>query len=318
MCQFLKSINEQDVRSLGGALGISRSRLIQMKDLPDDMVSSWINREDYVEENSGKPTWPALVNALKKIGQTGIASDIQESKVENSVADPQYTIGDTAKSIGEGLTKEDLHHRIKKDFEKIKLTFANLQTRVQETIEDHKNLAAHVAGIDILSAHDEELVGKATSTNEIFGILKKYWSFIDYTILENLAISVSSDDLNQEMKEYDELLKQFCQSRISDLPPDFLSTSTDTEGAEKVIVTLNMNDPSIQHVKDIKGEIAAVLNKQPSQLILYHIKRGSVIITILIGAAMEHVLKNTVLTEEQVDTLKKKHVVSLTFRLVVI
>ena len=41
------------------------------------MVRAWLRKQDHVKEKSGDPlTWKALVEALKKIGQQGIADDI--------------------------------------------------------------------------------------------------------------------------------------------------------------------------------------------------------------------------------------------------
>lgn len=51
-----------------------------MKDLPGDMVAAWLRREDNVIEANGDPTWNSLSNALKKVGQNGIASKIMKGE----------------------------------------------------------------------------------------------------------------------------------------------------------------------------------------------------------------------------------------------
>ena len=59
-----------------GELGLDLYNL-EMKDLPDDMVRAWLRKQDHMKEKSGDPlTWKALVEALKRIGQQGIADDI--------------------------------------------------------------------------------------------------------------------------------------------------------------------------------------------------------------------------------------------------
>ena len=45
-----------------------------MKSLPDEMVAAWLRREDYVSED---PTWRALVTALRRVGQAGVAETVE-------------------------------------------------------------------------------------------------------------------------------------------------------------------------------------------------------------------------------------------------
>lgn len=63
--------------SLGGALGLAFNALKKMKVLPDDMVAAWLRKEDYVQED---PTWRGLIEALKVVGQRGIAESIEEKE----------------------------------------------------------------------------------------------------------------------------------------------------------------------------------------------------------------------------------------------
>ena len=44
---------------------------------PDEMVAAWLNRQDNVLQQSGEPTWSTLEEALRKIGQTGLAEDVK-------------------------------------------------------------------------------------------------------------------------------------------------------------------------------------------------------------------------------------------------
>ena len=65
---------------VGGALGLDYGNLQKMKDLPEEMVAAWLRREDYVLTKTGEPTWRSLIKALKKAGQEGVASDIEETE----------------------------------------------------------------------------------------------------------------------------------------------------------------------------------------------------------------------------------------------
>ena len=75
--QFLKDVPADDLRSLGGALGISHSKLLRMpeSELAAGVVAAWLRKEDEVL-TAGKPTLRILATHLKSIGQSGLAHDI--------------------------------------------------------------------------------------------------------------------------------------------------------------------------------------------------------------------------------------------------
>ena len=77
VCQSLENLGSPSVqRRLGGALGLLYPTLRKMTSFPDQMVAAWLNRQDEVLERTGEPTWSTLANALREIGQTGVAEDI--------------------------------------------------------------------------------------------------------------------------------------------------------------------------------------------------------------------------------------------------
>ena len=80
---FLKNLDSDKLRDLGGALGLLYPNLKRMTNTLDDMTAAWLNKEDNVLHRSGKPTWSRLVEALENIGQVGIAEDIKNEKCSN-------------------------------------------------------------------------------------------------------------------------------------------------------------------------------------------------------------------------------------------
>ena len=51
-----------------------------MKDLPEEMVAAWLRRDDFVQSMSGEPTWRTLIEALRKVGLEGTATDIEKAE----------------------------------------------------------------------------------------------------------------------------------------------------------------------------------------------------------------------------------------------
>ena len=73
--------NNRDLLRLGEGLGLNgkelRKRMISDTFL-DDLVGDWLERKYRVDE-VGKPTWRKLVEVLRKVGQNGLANDIEKN-----------------------------------------------------------------------------------------------------------------------------------------------------------------------------------------------------------------------------------------------
>ena len=314
--QSLRDLNRRQILDLGGALGLLLPTLNKMQTLPQNMVAAWLNREDNVLSKSGKPSWSNLVNALREIGQNGVAEDIKSKYISivHSVS-PAKVLSTTVATAGIEFS-EDLSQRMHADVDRIKQRFALLQSRIRHSIKDHKELASHIGGMYILSSQHEEEVKQATSTGEIFEILRKYWSFLDYSILENITQNpVACDcsvDIQQEMDVYRDELKEFCKRRVSEIPSGSLVDRHD--GMEKLVVILDLSDPSLQHIKYLKENIANILGIRASRLLLHDIQNGSVVVTFLLTSQLKEVLFERMLTEQQKTDLIKAKVIALKFR----
>ena len=85
VAQYLQNLDEDHVSTVGGALGLSYSKLRKMTKYPDDMVAAWLRREDFVMNMSGKPTyiedlvWRAWARLMEDSG-----AGIQESRTKRN------------------------------------------------------------------------------------------------------------------------------------------------------------------------------------------------------------------------------------------
>ena len=77
MSRFLRDVPADDLKLLGGALGIDRPKVDRMleQELAENVVSAWLRMEDQVL-TVGKPTLRNLATHLKAIGQGGLAHAI--------------------------------------------------------------------------------------------------------------------------------------------------------------------------------------------------------------------------------------------------
>ena len=82
ICRYLNKLDRDQIRQLGGELGLSVFNLEKMQNLPGDMVRAWLRQQDGVQKKSSDLlTWRVLVVALQKIGQNGVADDILTNQV---------------------------------------------------------------------------------------------------------------------------------------------------------------------------------------------------------------------------------------------
>ena len=77
---YVKNIGDEDLRRLGLALGLLYPTLKRMRNLPEDLISAWLNREENVLQESGEPTFESLAVAMEGIGQNGMAVDVRNQK----------------------------------------------------------------------------------------------------------------------------------------------------------------------------------------------------------------------------------------------
>lgn len=203
--------------------------------------------------------------------------------------------------------------------------FSKLQTMIRKNIKenaDHRDLVAHISGMYILSEEHETQVANAPTIDEIFYVLPKYWSFLDFSNLENIAETFCSRECEakKELDQYKYDVQQFCNRNVSEFPPGSLNNGTDNEGMDKLIVTLDLKDPSLRHVRSLKEVIANILGQPSSKLVLYDVGIGSIVVTYLISSLLgEKLFLETtgtakILTPEQEDQLLKANVVSLKFK----
>ena len=78
ICQLLDDLPQQDIISLGQALGLSLPSLEKKKTFPSDMVHAWLLKQDRVLDDSGEPSVRRLVVALEKIRQGGVAKNVNK------------------------------------------------------------------------------------------------------------------------------------------------------------------------------------------------------------------------------------------------
>ena len=211
-----------------------------------------------------------------------------------------------AKSRLSEAEREDFEHQIRLDVERIRCKFTMLQSALRKSLTQKevkaKQIVAHVIGYGIfkdkhqdkdesLLKSSEEKLRSATSIEDVFIELSNYWSCIEYDIL-TIIIDEYGDDNDQKMiQEYRDAVKVFFQNRkISEIPKDSKFTNGHSSGEthERVIIKLNLDNPHLQTVTDLKSKVCEILGVKPSVLLIEEIKEGCIEVILLVP---KHVVK---------------------------
>ena len=76
--RYLKELGTQKLLDLGGELGLDPIELgrVPSQELARSLSIWWIQKQYYVKESSGTPTWKSLIKALRRVGANGTADKI--------------------------------------------------------------------------------------------------------------------------------------------------------------------------------------------------------------------------------------------------
>ena len=211
--------------------------------------------------------------------------------------------------------QQNLEFRIKTDLDKLQKKFATLQTSVRKSLKEREvptqDVIAHVIGFGVSDEHKKELTA-LNSFDRVFVILTDYWSFLDCDLLENIVENYGCDADQDKILKYQEELNLFCKRRVSEVPNKSLVLSSD-QTRERMIVKLNISDPRLAVIKDLKIKLCKILSIEPWSLQIMEIKEGCVLITFLISVHVSKCLYSKSLTEAYCEDLKNLSVLTITY-----
>ena len=81
VCRYLQTLGNTELREVGEVLGVDYNILRRLNNNPDDVVTTWLRQEvDYMTTGvkSTWPTWRRLIEALRIVGRTDVAINIEQ------------------------------------------------------------------------------------------------------------------------------------------------------------------------------------------------------------------------------------------------
>ena len=210
------------------------------------------------------------------------------------------------------------------DLKKIKTKFLDLQCDVRESlgtiplkkILDHVRGYAEVFEDNEVPLLPEEKLKEATSTDELFNdVLQKQWNFFEFDLLTSIVERYCDEVIRKKRKEYHDDLKEFFEKRkLSEVAEDLSLPNCRDETKEQVIMKLDLNNPTLKEIKELKSKICEILGIMPSTLQISEIKQGCIEVVFLIPVHIsEYVFRNP-FSDAQREELKVASVLKITWR----
>lgn len=105
----------------------------------------------------------------------------------------------------------------------------------------------------LLEGKHIQLVSRAESLVEVFGCLRLYWNFLDYGLLEYVAVSFGNDEVKHSMKNYIHELTMFRKAvpvnefmklwpDRMDHPPDFSNLVTKLDATQSCLTLQDIEE----------------------------------------------------------------------------
>ena len=221
---------------------------------------------------------------------------------------------------------EDLKHVTRVDLKNIRKKFVKLQSEVRESLRQVplENIVEHVLGyVEVFESPEsgkkeqllpEENLRHATSTDKLLSILQKKWNFLECDMLISIVEQCGDETVCRKVKEYHNDLKEFFETRKLSEVPEGLSLATADETCEPVVMKLDLIDPTLKEIKDLKSKVCEILEIMPSTLLIADIRQGCIEITFLIPVHVSKFVFGKPFTDVQREAFRAASVLKFTWR----
>ena len=156
-----------------------------------------------------------------------------------------------------------------------------------------------------------------SSCDDLFKILGNHWNFLECDLLVKIVdrCGKKKKKLQKEVKEYEKYLKEFIEKRkLSEVSKCLTLSNSDDKTKEKVVMKLNLSDPTLREIKELKSKICEILEIMPSTLMIHDIKKGCIEVTFLMPVELATCIFDKPFTVAQREALKNVSVINLTCR----
>ena len=154
------------------------------------------------------------------------------------------------------------------DLNQIEKKFSTLLADIKRSFKDNHMSVQTIASNAIrfgVTDSDEQNLRKESSLDRLFDFLTRYWSFLDYDMLEIIVQNCGTDTDFKRMEKYKEALEIFCSTQLSELTQEKIVLSND-QTRQQIVITLNVSDLTFKEIMDLKIKLCTILNVESHTL----------------------------------------------------
>ena len=242
------------------------------------MLHAWYDASLY-------PSWDIITWALDQMGQNRLAESIREKYTHTELQKLSDENTDTCNKVDLSgkyeeemieierkyiLLTEEVYMMCKEiNLERVKVWLTQIPVNL---IYKHKHL---------LEGKHIQLVARAESLLELFGYLRSYWNFIDYGLLEYMAVSFGNNEVKHSMRRYVHELTKFRKAvplsefmklwpDRMDPPPEFSRVMTKLDATQSCL--------TLQDIEEIRLSFARNYSLVTFALMYGSFQIGSVVL----------------------------------------
>ena len=185
---------------------------------------------------------------------------------------------------------EDYKFQLKRDTKNIMMQFQGVESGLYNTVCDKipiERLKFHLNAIkalrseqfeeSIFNNYDNKLQA-ATSVHTIFVIIRKFWSFLDYDLLEHLTKFLGNEEDKERMVKYREKFDQYAKRRIIECPS---IEPADDDKWENVYIKLDskLEAVTINELREFRFKVSEIMGISVSAIHFCCVKMGCIQVT---------------------------------------
>ena len=153
----------------------------------------------------------------------------------------------------------------------------------------------------------QEKLQEAKSINAVFFIIKDYFSFFNYKIIECIINEFGTKDDQEAVRSYKETFERYCKHRVFECPPHIYGSRSESGLAclvvkkDDVLGNFSMNELKLFHYR-----LCRILQVTEHTLQLLSVEEGCLQLTFQIPTFVQHLVLP--LSEDQETSLKAEGV----------
>lgn len=181
----------------------------------------------------------------------------------------------------ENLTRaeiEELKSRLISEFSSIIEDFGILVDRTLAVLENQHVTIEDLKSLIRRAQHHRpilELFAEIDDVRSLFDNLDDYWSFFDYELLTMFIRRFGNSELKYEMEVYLTKFKNFCRRRLTEVPRDVKTKSSEKNIQLFVKLDENFSDIALSEVKSLQSELQKMIK---TELFLQTVDNGCVLL----------------------------------------